>query len=156
MLQVSAVMYSSRTKLEKVSQMMVWVRETSKRSHDSRDWCLNGYGEEKKNPAAIFVSYISTCAFLFLIWWIHVLSQDAPSSEIRKAYRRLSLILHPDKNKDENAETQFRQVRSAHAHSNMLSVTFWVMACKKKKFPFHSSSLPSMKCLKMRKGEKGR
>ncbi|KAI4901155.1 hypothetical protein NFI96_022143 [Prochilodus magdalenae] len=36
--------------------------------------------------------------------------QDATSSEIKKAYRRLSLILHPDKNKDENAETQFRQL----------------------------------------------
>uniref|UniRef100_F8WH68 DnaJ heat shock protein family (Hsp40) member C1 n=1 Tax=Mus musculus TaxID=10090 RepID=F8WH68_MOUSE len=36
--------------------------------------------------------------------------QDASSADIRKAYRKLSLTLHPDKNKDENAETQFRQV----------------------------------------------
>ncbi|XP_061878876.1 dnaJ homolog subfamily C member 1 [Entelurus aequoreus] len=36
--------------------------------------------------------------------------QDAPAAEIKKAYRRLSLILHPDKNKDANAESQFRQL----------------------------------------------
>lgn len=36
--------------------------------------------------------------------------QDASSADIRKAYRKLSLTLHPDKNKDENAETQFRQL----------------------------------------------
>ncbi|NXD36094.1 DNJC1 protein, partial [Copsychus sechellarum] len=36
--------------------------------------------------------------------------QDASSADIRKAYRKLSLILHPDKNKDENAEIQFRQL----------------------------------------------
>ncbi|XP_062423698.1 dnaJ homolog subfamily C member 1 [Rhea pennata] len=36
--------------------------------------------------------------------------QDASSADIRKAYRKLSLILHPDKNKDENAEMQFRQL----------------------------------------------
>ncbi|KAL8165082.1 UNVERIFIED_CONTAM: DnaJ subfamily C member 1 [Gekko kuhli] len=36
--------------------------------------------------------------------------EDASSADIRKAYRKLSLILHPDKNKDENAETQFRQL----------------------------------------------
>eukprot|EP00063_Salmo_salar_P068984 XP_014043819.1 PREDICTED: dnaJ homolog subfamily C member 1-like isoform X1 [Salmo salar] len=36
--------------------------------------------------------------------------QDASSTDIRKAYRRLSLTLHPDKNKDVNAETQFRQL----------------------------------------------
>ncbi|XP_039383354.1 dnaJ homolog subfamily C member 1 isoform X3 [Mauremys reevesii] len=36
--------------------------------------------------------------------------EDASSADIRKAYRKLSLTLHPDKNKDENAETQFRQL----------------------------------------------
>nr|XP_057924637.1 dnaJ homolog subfamily C member 1 [Doryrhamphus excisus] len=39
-----------------------------------------------------------------------MVEQDASAAEIKKAYRRLSLILHPDKNKDPNAESQFRQL----------------------------------------------
>uniref|UniRef100_A0A1A8J676 DnaJ homolog subfamily C member 1 n=1 Tax=Nothobranchius kuhntae TaxID=321403 RepID=A0A1A8J676_NOTKU len=42
------------------------------------------------------------------------IDQDASAAEVKKAYRRLSLLLHPDKNKDENAETQFRQLVSIY------------------------------------------
>ncbi|XP_072031966.1 dnaJ homolog subfamily C member 1-like [Amphiura filiformis] len=38
------------------------------------------------------------------------LDQSATSADIRRAYRRLSLQLHPDKNKEEGAEEQFRQL----------------------------------------------
>ncbi|OWF54295.1 dnaJ homolog subfamily C member 1-like [Mizuhopecten yessoensis] len=36
--------------------------------------------------------------------------KDCSSNDVRRAYRRLSLQLHPDKNKEENAETKFRQM----------------------------------------------
>lgn len=36
--------------------------------------------------------------------------QDAPAADIKKAYRRLSLVLHPDKNKEPDAEERFRQL----------------------------------------------
>lgn len=36
--------------------------------------------------------------------------QSANASEIKKAFRRLSLQLHPDKNPAEDAELQFRKV----------------------------------------------
>ncbi|KAK3715616.1 hypothetical protein QZH41_009608 [Actinostola sp. cb2023] len=39
--------------------------------------------------------------------------QSASTSEIRKAYRRLSLQLHPDRNKEPDAELQFRRLVSA-------------------------------------------
>ena len=37
-------------------------------------------------------------------------SQSASLADIRRAYRKLSLQLHPDKNKGPDAETKFRQV----------------------------------------------
>lgn len=37
-------------------------------------------------------------------------AQDANATEIRKAYRRLSLLIHPDKNDAPDAEIKFRQL----------------------------------------------
>ena len=42
------------------------------------------------------------------------IQNDASTSEIRKAYRRLSLVLHPDKNKAEDAEIKFRWLASIY------------------------------------------
>lgn len=36
--------------------------------------------------------------------------QDCETSDVRRSYRKLSLVLHPDKNKQEDAEAKFRQV----------------------------------------------
>lgn len=42
------------------------------------------------------------------------LQRDATAKQIKKAYHRLSLVLHPDKNKDANATEVFRLVSKAH------------------------------------------
>lgn len=40
--------------------------------------------------------------------------QDAKSAEIRKAFRSLSLVLHPDKNSAPDADVQFRNLVSVY------------------------------------------
>ncbi len=37
-----------------------------------------------------------------------VVFQDAKTSDVRRAYRKLSMTMHPDKNKTEGAEENFR------------------------------------------------
>ena len=41
--------------------------------------------------------------------------RSASEDEIRKAYRRLALQYHPDRNKEEGAAEQFKEVAEAYA-----------------------------------------
>jgi len=40
----------------------------------------------------------------------NVCLQSTEAADLRRAYRKLSLQLHPDKNKEPDAEIKFRQV----------------------------------------------
>ncbi|HBB39651.1 MAG TPA: molecular chaperone DnaJ, partial [Candidatus Aquiluna sp.] len=42
------------------------------------------------------------------------LSRDATEDQIKKAYRKLARELHPDLNKEENAEDRFKLVTHAY------------------------------------------
>lgn len=42
------------------------------------------------------------------------ISNDAPTADVRRAYKRLALILHPDKSDDPEAEVKFRQLAAIY------------------------------------------
>lgn len=42
-------------------------------------------------------------------------TKDADEKEIRKAYRRLALRFHPDRNKGNDAEEKFKEISEAYA-----------------------------------------
>ena len=52
------------------------------------------------------------------------LFQNADASDIKKGFRRLSLVLHPDKSDAPDAEIKFRQVIMISSVMRDWSVTF--------------------------------
>ncbi len=42
-------------------------------------------------------------------------SEDASAEQIRRAYRKLAMRFHPDRNDDPGAEEKFKEVREAYA-----------------------------------------
>lgn len=44
------------------------------------------------------------------------LPPTASHSDIRKAYRKLAMIYHPDKNRDPSAESRFKEIQEAYFH----------------------------------------
>jgi molecular chaperone DnaJ len=41
-------------------------------------------------------------------------SRDAPAAEVKRAFRRLAMEYHPDRNKEPDAETRFKEVNAAY------------------------------------------
>ena len=57
-------------------------------------------------------SYDSAFSFISVMFYVcnNVCLQSTEAADLRRAYRKLSLQLHPDKNKEPDAEIKFRQV----------------------------------------------
>lgn len=82
------------------------------------------------------------CLFLFLgglsslalagrdFYGILGVKRNANSAEIKKAYRKLSLLHHPDKNKDDDdAKRKFQEISSGKANHEIM-----IMSCSLRGF----------------------
>lgn len=67
----------------------------------------------------IFISFAGKIEIILSVLRVYlfiypILIQNATAAEIRKAFRALSVVLHPDKNDAEDANVQFRNLVSVY------------------------------------------
>ena len=75
------------------------------------------------NPASIF---LALCVFLLLVYSPHCLGaeedlykllgvpKDASDKDIKKAFRKLAIKYHPDKNTDPDAREKFEEIANGN------------------------------------------
>ena len=60
--------------------------------------------------ALVYLTYFAMEAFAKNYYDVLGITKDASEKEVKKAFRKLALQYHPDKNKEPDAEEKFREI----------------------------------------------
>ena len=81
----------------------------------------------KVKPTLLVVAAVTFCLTEILAgkdyYKVLGLSKDASEKDIKKAFRKLALQLHPDKNKGPDAEEKFREIAEGLPLSSLISLS---------------------------------